>query len=379
MCAGYSVGTVATRKGRVIVRGSEGVLEFSDFSALPVLPVVSVYMATYNHELFISKAIEGVLAQQVEFPIELVIGEDCSKDRTGEIVRRYQRERPDVIRIITGTENVGMIANENRCIAKCRGKYIAFCEGDDFWHHPQKLRMQVAIMERSPDVTLCHTDYDRKVGWITKKSAHRRNATARLAEGEAYIKLLHQWTVKTATAVYCANVLQRFLQSEFNNPDWPFADYNKAIFASVYGRVAFIPLSTATWRRVPGSASRSGYLNSLKIGLAHEACREMFTQRFEVEPEALRSIRRQSKESIRLRAFYAGAAEIFDESHEWLVQNGYATYGFGYKLLRFTLRSPGLLRIARALETAGAMDAIKEICRLARTWAKRTGLMRPGG
>jgi glycosyltransferase involved in cell wall biosynthesis len=71
-------------------------------------PLVSVKMITYNHAPYIAKAIEGVLNQKVNFPIELVIGEDCSTDGTREIVSDYQKKYPDIIRVITSDKNVGM-------------------------------------------------------------------------------------------------------------------------------------------------------------------------------------------------------------------------------------------------------------------------------
>lgn len=99
-------------------------------------PIVSVAIVTYNHEPFIAQAIEGVLMQNVTFPIELIIGEDCSTDNTYEIVLDYQRKFPDVVRIITSEHNVGMSANGARILKACNGKYIALCDGDDYWTNP---------------------------------------------------------------------------------------------------------------------------------------------------------------------------------------------------------------------------------------------------
>jgi glycosyltransferase involved in cell wall biosynthesis len=123
-------------------------------------PLVSVRMTTYNHAPYIAQAIEGVLKQQTNFPFELVIGEDCSTDGTREIVFEYQEKYPDVIRVITSESNVGMKRNGLRVMKACRGKYFAFCEGDDYWHHPYKLQMQIDYMESHPECGLVYSDYD---------------------------------------------------------------------------------------------------------------------------------------------------------------------------------------------------------------------------
>ena len=132
--------------------------EISDPAVLSKNPVVSVKMITYNHELYIAQAIEGVLTQETDFPIELVIGEDCSTDRTREIVLEYQRKHPEIIRVIISDKNVGMHKNGQRTQKVCRGKYVAFCEGDDYWHHPLKLQKQVDYLEAHPECGLVHSD-----------------------------------------------------------------------------------------------------------------------------------------------------------------------------------------------------------------------------
>ena len=122
---------------------------------MPV-PLVSVCMITYNHEPFIAQAIEGVLMQKTNFPVELVIGEDCSTDRTRRVCERYAQKNPDRIRLLPSDFNVGMHANGFRTWAAARGKYIAGCEGDDYWTDPLKLQMQVDCLERDPSLSLVY-------------------------------------------------------------------------------------------------------------------------------------------------------------------------------------------------------------------------------
>lgn len=123
-------------------------------------PLVSVTMITYNHAPFIARAIEGVLQQKTNFPFELIIGEDCSTDGSREIVFEYQKKHPDIIRVITSDKNVGAIKNGTRTMKAGRGKYIAFCEGDDYWQSPHKLQKQVDYLEDHPECGLVYSSYD---------------------------------------------------------------------------------------------------------------------------------------------------------------------------------------------------------------------------
>jgi glycosyltransferase involved in cell wall biosynthesis len=120
-----------------------------------IQPVVSVRVVTYNHEKYIAQCIEGILMQKTDFPIEIIIGEDCSTDQTREIVLEYQKKYPDRIMVILSPTNLGMTQNILQVSQACRGKLIAICEGDDYWIDPLKLQKQVDFMEAHPDCTLC--------------------------------------------------------------------------------------------------------------------------------------------------------------------------------------------------------------------------------
>lgn len=131
-------------------------IETSDPEKLCKHPVVSVHMITYNHEPYIRQAIEGVMMQKTDFEFELVIGEDCSQDKTREICFEYQKKYPDKIRVLWWHKNVSKLGgNGRRVSAHCRGEFIAFCEGDDYWIDPLKLQKQVDVMRRHPSVGLC--------------------------------------------------------------------------------------------------------------------------------------------------------------------------------------------------------------------------------
>ena len=113
-------------------------------------PKVSVLMITYNQEKYVAQAIDSILAQQADFPYELVIGEDCSTDGTHAICQAYQQQYPGIVRLLVREKNLGMAANFFSTFAECTGEYLAILEGDDFWPDPFKLQKQVDYLDANP-------------------------------------------------------------------------------------------------------------------------------------------------------------------------------------------------------------------------------------
>lgn len=123
------------------------------------VPKVSISCLTYNHGKFISDALEGFLMQQTNFSYEILIHDDASTDDTVEIVKSYQRKFPDLIKPVFQKENLwsqdirALSATYN--FPRAKGKYIAICEGDDFWSDPKKLQSQVDFLDANPDYIAC--------------------------------------------------------------------------------------------------------------------------------------------------------------------------------------------------------------------------------
>lgn len=116
---------------------------------------VSVCMVTYNHERCIAQAVESVLEQETTFPIEIVIGEDCSTDNSRSILVDLARRNPDRIRLRLAERNQGGKANFLDTVTACRGEYVAMLEGDDYWISPNKLQLQVEALDAHPEWAIC--------------------------------------------------------------------------------------------------------------------------------------------------------------------------------------------------------------------------------
>lgn len=121
-------------------------------------PEISIVITTFNHQAFIAEAIESVLSQKDCPAFEIIVGNDCSSDRTGLVIDEYASKFPEKIFPVHRTENIGMQKNLKGCISMCRGKYIALCEGDDRWTDASKLKYQYECLKDNPGALICFTD-----------------------------------------------------------------------------------------------------------------------------------------------------------------------------------------------------------------------------
>lgn len=120
--------------------------------------VVSVLTPCYNHEKYIRKCIESIIGQKTNFKFELLINDDASTDHSAKIIKEYEEKYPDIVKPVYQTENQyskGVKITANVLVPRAKGKYIAFCEGDDYWTDENKLQKQVDALESHPDCYFC--------------------------------------------------------------------------------------------------------------------------------------------------------------------------------------------------------------------------------
>jgi FkbM family methyltransferase len=118
-------------------------------------PLVSVITISYAHEKFIAQALEGIVCQKTNFKFELIIGDDHSPDGTASIIQKYAQDYPDIICPVLRERNIGALPNLLDLIARSKGKYVAICDGDDYWTDPLKLQKQVNFLESHPEYSVC--------------------------------------------------------------------------------------------------------------------------------------------------------------------------------------------------------------------------------
>lgn len=173
-------------------------------------PMVSITMITYNHERYISQAIEAVMMQKTNFSIKLIIGDDFSSDTTREIISKFQIQYSDKIVLKLPECNLGVNVNSLSNKLLCNGKYIAECEGDDYWTDPLKLQKQVDFLEKNPSyVMTCHSIYEFKNDFL-HKTDWRCNKSRIKYRLEDY---LYKLFFHTSSVVYQNHVLPAYLGS----------------------------------------------------------------------------------------------------------------------------------------------------------------------
>lgn len=144
-------------------------------------PLLSIVCTSFNHASFLESTLSGFFGQKTNFPFEVIIHDDASTDESPAIIERWRTEYPHIIRSIIQTENkfaLG-IAPSTLAFSLCRGKYIAFCEGDDYWTDPQKLQLQFEHLETNLTCALTfHASFSFQEGKVIEHGQYTRSITA---------------------------------------------------------------------------------------------------------------------------------------------------------------------------------------------------------
>lgn len=224
-------------------------------------PLISVIVLTYNQCRTIRKTLDSILAQRTQYPYEVIIGEDASTDDTRNVCEEYAEKHAATVRLMPAAANKGLLRNYRDCLAQARGKYIAGCAGDDWWHNPHKLEMQASFMERNNQYGVTFTDYDR-YGLADKQEVrscyHAMHYVP--AEGDIYRTLMIQGNFIAAGTVmfrrdlfntYCS--IDRYISLGFMMEDYP-----TWLELSRHTLFKYIPESTFSYVYAPGSLSNPG-------------------------------------------------------------------------------------------------------------------------
>ncbi len=309
--------------GQIIDKNSD--IEISDFSRLAAEPVVSVLMLTYKHAHYLANAIDSVLAQRTDFPIELLVADDASPDGAGEIAKHYQQQRPEIVRIITGPVNIGPRANRHRASRHIRGEFLAFCEGDDYWTDPHKLQKQVDWLRAKPQVGAVHTDFDHIIfrGGKWRRLRNFQNHRYRgecIPAGNIFETLLHGSFVQTCTLCLRTELDRRFLAG-FLEDSFPVGDWPLALYVASTHEIGYLPQSTAVYRRVGGSMMNSGRAVSVRMTAAYIPMIERICKRLAVPTSVCADALKPLYRSQFTLAFLSGDITLFERACDWLNVN----------------------------------------------------------
>ena len=218
-----------------------------------VVPLVSVTVTTYQHVNYIKECLDGILMQKVDFPYEIIIGDDDSSDGTQEVCKEYAEKYPDKIRLFIRDRKLSHYTTKdgksirfngvwNRMAA--RGKYIAWCEGDDYWTDPHKLQKQVDILEANP-----------KIGLVYSRA--RINNTNRTIgrKGDSKVSLYKANFIPTLTTLFRVDILKKYLKSPFSRKQYMMGDYPIWLWFNAYSSIYFLDLIVGAYNVKSESAS----------------------------------------------------------------------------------------------------------------------------
>lgn len=214
--------------------------------------MVSIECCVYNHEPFLRQCLDGFVMQRTNFPFEAIVHDDASTDGSAAIILEYAEKYPDIIKPIIETENqYSKKDNSLRKIlnAHLRGKYIACCEGDDYWTDSLKLQKQVDYMENHPECTLCF--HNAIVHWydgsrpdkIYSDSIEERDYTA--------VELLTLRIPPTASYVYRSSLCEEY-QAMMNRPRLAVGDRPLKILCAQKGKTHALPDNMSVYGKHEG-------------------------------------------------------------------------------------------------------------------------------
>jgi glycosyltransferase involved in cell wall biosynthesis len=224
-------------------------------------PLVSIGCITYNHQDYIRSAIEGFLMQKTNFEFEIIIHDDASTDNTTLIIKEYALKYPKIVFPIFQKENQyskGINPAFEYVIPKCKGKYIAACEGDDYWTDPYKLQKQVDFLEANPEFGMVHTDanilYESNGNLV--QNFYKSNDIIHRNRNFFEDILLHNYRIFTCTVCYRKDLLSYYLD-DGNYTKFMMGDTMLWLEIVKHSKIKYLDISTATRRLIENSASRS--------------------------------------------------------------------------------------------------------------------------
>lgn len=209
-------------------------------------PLVSIVIPSYNRADVVGRTIDSVLQQQCNFDFDIIIGDDFSNDNVRDILLNYQKSYPEIIRLVFQEQNLGLGANWASCVKLCRGKYLAGCDNDDYWHNKDKLNLQVQFLERNPEYGMVHTNYrelNRETGGITEKNIHNITYTVSIikANFSGKFKCCNSSVMYRKSVIDEHVNLDDYIQNQFPLQDWP-----TWISIANYTKFWCLPVSTTT-------------------------------------------------------------------------------------------------------------------------------------
>ena len=219
-------------------------------------PLVSICTITYNHEKYIVEALDSFLMQKTNFPFEIVVDDDCSTDGSVEVIKKYMEKFPHIIKAKLREKNVGMISNFIGNQKQAKGKYLALCEGDDYWTDPLKLQKQVDFLESHKEYSMVFHNAELQhytENGITIEPFNPEEESRDYTANDIF----KTWSVPTASV----------LTRNEENPWFPVNDGPFIMKCASLGKVYYMAEQMSIYRRVPTGFMDSGIRYTVEFRL----------------------------------------------------------------------------------------------------------------
>lgn len=220
--------------------------------------VVSISCIAYNQSPYIEQCLDGMLHQKTNFAFEILIHDDCSTDETTSLIQKYEKQYPEIIKPVYESENQYQNGKPSGSVVwnfpRAKGKYIALCEGDDYWIDENKLQMQVDFLEQNSEYGLCYT--------CAKEFLQNKHRFSRKKFG-SYVDSFEDLLIKgnrIPTLTVCAKkelIMQYVDEIKPQEKKWLMGDYPMWLYIALKSKVQFFNKETSVYRVLQNSASHS--------------------------------------------------------------------------------------------------------------------------
>lgn len=281
--------------------------------------VVSVICNTYNHEPYIRQCLDGFVMQKTDFSFEVLIHDDASTDKTADIIREYEAQYPDIIKPIYQAENqyskkTGIMKTFQ--YPRVKGKYIALCEGDDYWIDPLKLQKQVDFMEANPKCSLCHTDFIIQNDIINESTEYihplyndKFKIISDIINGNVY-------RIQTNTVLFRKCDYYNTINSDYflyQSGYFLMGDTQLWIGLLGVGDIGCINIQSAVYRVINGSACRNlDIISKFRFDLSCSELRMYLMSKIKILPDVCCKIRKDyNRNLLRYKLFVPNFTPLF--------------------------------------------------------------------
>lgn len=232
---------------RIFMRNEEEIQEPKHIDK----PLVTIVTLAYNHGGFIRESLEGFISQKTSFPFEVIIHDDASTDNTSNVIREFEQKYPSIIKPIYQIENQfskGVSIGSTFIYPRAQGKYIALCEGDDYWTDPNKLQKQVDFMEAHPDYSMCFHN-----AMMTWTDGYKKDEVFAHIEDRQYsiVELYRRCYIPTASVLFRSDIIPHY-SNNVNNPKVIYGDICLFLTCASLGKVWGMHDNMSVYRKHPG-------------------------------------------------------------------------------------------------------------------------------